>query len=128
MKKKASQPVRSTKPAGQRAKGIAPAAVPLDLKAFRDRIDNIDEQIHALLNERAVCAKQVGASKQAQGLHTADYYRPEREAQVLRNAVARNHGPLRNEEIVRLFREIMSACLAQEEPLKVAFLGPEGTF
>jgi chorismate mutase/prephenate dehydratase len=43
-------------------------------------------------------------------------------------ALERNHGPLRNEEIVRLFREIMSACLAQQEPLKVAFLGPEGTF
>lgn len=104
------------------------AAVPPDLKAFRGRIDSIDEQIHRLLNERAVCTKQVGASKQAQGLHTADFYRPEREAQVLRNVVARNKGPLRNEEVVRLFREIMSACLAQEEPLKVAFLGPEGTF
>ena len=57
-----------------------------------------------------------------------DFYRPEREAEVLRKALDRNHGPLRNEEIVRLFREIMSACLAQEEPLKVAFLGPEGTF
>ena len=47
---------------------------------------------------------------------------------MLRQALGRNAGPLRNEEIVRLFREIMSACLAQEEPLKVAFLGPEGTF
>jgi chorismate mutase/prephenate dehydratase len=57
-----------------------------------------------------------------------DFYRPEREAQVLRRARARNSGPLRDEEILRLFREIMSACLAQQEPLKVAFLGPEGTF
>jgi chorismate mutase/prephenate dehydratase len=62
-----------------------------------------------------------------------DFYRPEREAQVLRmaltrNAEARGQGGLRDEEIVRLFREIMSACLAQEEPLKVGFLGPEGTF
>ena len=47
---------------------------------------------------------------------------------MLRRAIERNKGPLRNEEIVRLFREIMSACLAQQEPLKVAFLGPEGTF
>jgi chorismate mutase/prephenate dehydratase len=53
---------------------------------------------------------------------------PEREAQVLRMARARNKGPLRDEEVLRLFREIMSACLAQQEPLKVAFLGPEGTF
>ena len=55
-------------------------------------------------------------------------YRPEREAEVLRLALKRNQGPLRDEEIARLFREIMSACLAQQEPLKVAFLGPEGTF
>ena len=57
-----------------------------------------------------------------------DFYRPEREAEVLRMALKRNQGPLRDEEIARLFREIMSACLAQQEPLKVAFLGPEGTF
>lgn len=101
---------------------------PEDLHSIRARIDSIDEQIHALLNERARCAQQVGVTKQAQGLHTADFYRPEREAQVLRMAMKRNQGPLRNEEIVRLFREIMSACLAQEEPLKVGFLGPEGTF
>src|SRR5690606_2265913 len=59
---------------------------------------------------------------------SADFYKPEREAQVLRQAIERNRGPLRDEEIVRLFREIMSACLAQQEPLKVGFLGPEGTF
>ena len=99
-----------------------------DMLAFRERIDSIDERIHALLNERARCAQEVGASKAAEGLSTAEFYRPEREAQVLRKAIARNKGPLRNDEIARLFREIMSACLAQEEPLKVAFLGPEGTF
>lgn len=106
----------------------AAAAAPEDLQAIRERIDAIDADIHRLLNERALCAKAVGASKLSQGFHTADFYRPEREAQVLRMAVERNKGPLRNEEIVRLFREIMSACLAQEEPLKVGFLGPEGTF
>ena len=57
-----------------------------------------------------------------------DYYRPEREAEVLRKIQARNEGPIRDEEMLRLFREIMSACLAQQEPLKVGFLGPEGTF
>lgn len=115
------------KSAARKAKSSSKAA-PAPLQTFRDRIDTIDEQIHGLLNERAKIAQEVGVSKAAQGLHTADYYRPEREAQVLRKAIERNQGPLRNEEIVRLFREIMSACLAQEEPLKVAFLGPEGTF
>ena len=69
----------------------------------------------------------MGISKSATG-KAVDFYRPEREADVLRKALKRNQGPLRDEEIARLFREIMSACLAQQEPLKVAFLGPEGTF
>jgi chorismate mutase / prephenate dehydratase len=102
--------------------------VPVSVDSIRDRIDDIDRRIHELLNERAQFAQQVGKSKRSAGLGTADFYKPEREAQVLRKALERNKGPLRNEEIARLFREIMSACLAQEEPLKVAYLGPEGTF
>jgi len=135
---KRNKPASTAKPAVARKKKPAAAAggnesspgssVSKDLLAFRERIDSIDEQIHALLNERARCAQEVGASKVAAGVPTAEFYRPEREAQVLRKAIARNKGPLRSDEIARLFREIMSACLAQEEPLKVAFLGPEGTF
>ena len=56
------------------------------------------------------------------------FYRPEREAQVLRNVMERNEGPLSDTTMARLFREIMSSCLALEQPLKVAYLGPEGTF
>src|SRR4249920_2808878 len=97
------------------------------LEELRDSIDAVDAQIHALISERARLAREAGISKHQDG-HTVDYYRPEREAQVLRMALERNQGPLRNEEVLRLFREIMSACLAQEEPLKVGFLGPEGTF
>src|SRR5690349_7594257 len=103
-----------------------PAAAP-SLENLRAEIDAVDARIHELLNDRARLARQVGVSKHADG-HTVDYYRPEREAQVLRMARERNKGPLRNEEILRLFREIMSACLAQDEPLKVRSLGPEGTF
>jgi chorismate mutase/prephenate dehydratase len=102
-----------------------PAAI--DLEKVRAQIDSIDERIHGLINDRARLAQQVGISKTREG-KTVDFYRPEREAQVLRMAQERNKGPLRDEEILRLFREIMSACLAQQEPLKVAFLGPEGTF
>jgi chorismate mutase/prephenate dehydratase len=104
--------------------GVKPA---VDLGEIRNSIDAIDARIHALLNERARFAQLVGISKSASG-RAVDYYRPEREAEVLRQALKRNQGPLRDEEIARLFREIMSACLAQQEPLKVAFLGPEGTF
>ncbi len=108
--------------------GKKPAAkAPLDLEKVRAQIDAIDEKIHGLINDRARLAQLVGISKTREG-KTVDFYRPEREAQVLRMAKERNNGPLRDEEVLRLFREIMSACLAQQEPLKVAFLGPEGTF
>lgn len=97
------------------------------LDEIRLRIDAIDAELHRLLNERAGLAQAVGISKHSSG-RTVDFYRPEREAEVLRKAQKRNKGPLRDEEILRLFREIMSACLAQQDALKVAFLGPEGTF
>ena len=114
----------------RRGGGAARAgATPLkvELEAVRARIDATDEAIQRLIAERALLAQQVGISK-AQSGRAVDYYRPEREAQVLRAARARNKGPLADAEVLRLFREIMSACLAQQEPLKVAFLGPEGTF
>ena len=96
------------------------------LKAVRDRIDVLDEQIQALINERAACAQAVAALKN--GGDAASFYRPEREAAILRKILARNQGPLSSEEMARLFREIMSACLALEQPLRIAYLGPEGTF
>ena len=98
-----------------------------DLSKIRERINTVDEKIQGLLNERAKYAQQVGVVKGELGA-AVDYYRPEREAEVLRKIVERNEGPLRDEEVLRLFREIMSACLAQQEPLKIGFLGPEGTF
>jgi chorismate mutase/prephenate dehydratase len=104
-----------------------PAGGDDELAKIRARIDAIDSEIAALISERARWAQKVALTKQSQG-SAADYYRPEREAQVLRGVVARNKGPLTNEEMARLFREIMSACLAQEEPLKIGYLGPEGTF
>jgi chorismate mutase / prephenate dehydratase len=103
-----------------------PPAKPAGLGDRRAEIDRIDAELQALLSARARIAQAVGTTKRAAG--TAEFYRPEREAEVLRQVIARNHGPLSNEEMVRLFREIMSACLAQQEPLKIAFLGPEGTF
>jgi len=98
-----------------------------DLAEIRKRINEVDEQIQGLINERARFAQQVGVAK-GNLTSAVDYYRPEREAEILRNIVERNEGPLRDEEMLRLFREIMSACLAQQEPLKIGFLGPEGTF
>nr|WP_299240240.1 prephenate dehydratase [uncultured Halomonas sp.] len=100
---------------------------PVDLDELRDRIDQIDGEILRLISERASCAQQVAQVKTASDPDAA-FYRPEREAQVLRRIMALNSGPLDSEEMARLFREIMSACLALEQPVKVAYLGPEGTF
>jgi len=97
------------------------------LGKIRERIDTIDQQIHQLLNQRAEAAIEVARIKLAADPN-AVFYRPEREAQVLRMVKQRNPGPLGDEEVARLFREIMSACLALERPLQVAYLGPEGTF
>jgi chorismate mutase/prephenate dehydratase len=103
-----------------------PVETKLDLGELRQRIDGIDRHIQELIAERAQFANQVGRAK-GKLAAAVDYYRPEREAQVLRRVVDRNDGPLNDEVLVRLFREIMSACLAQQEPLKIGFLGPEGT-
>jgi chorismate mutase/prephenate dehydratase len=101
------------------------------LDELRVLIDNTDQEIADLISQRARYAQEVGDTKKANGETDIVYYRPEREAQVLRSVMERNKangGPLDDEEIARLFREIMSACLALEQPLKVAFLGPKGTF
>jgi chorismate mutase/prephenate dehydratase len=101
------------------------------LGELRDKIDDIDHQMVELISARARCAQEVASIKKASASDETIFYRPEREAQVLRRVMAlnkENNGPLHDEEMARLFREIMSACLALEQPIKVAFLGPEGTF
>jgi len=97
------------------------------LGEVRQKIDALDAQIQILISDRARLAWAVRETKGT--LDSAvDYYRPEREAQVLRGVRERNEGPISDAEMLRLFREIMSVCLAQQEPLKIAYLGPEGTF
>ncbi len=105
---------------------------PVDTKRLiqlRDQIDDIDHAIQKLISERAECAQEVAHVKlQDEESANAVFYRPEREAQVLNRVMERNVGPLSNEDMARLFRQVMSACLALEQPLTVAYLGPEGTF
>lgn len=124
-KKKAAAKAETAAEAAAPAAAAPAAGVP-DLATLRTRIDGIDRHIQQLIAERAQFANQVGKAK-GKLAAAVDYYRPEREAQVLRRVVDRNDGPLNDEVLVRLFREIMSACLAQQEPLKIGFLGPEGT-
>jgi len=122
----AGKPATAGKSANSTKPKPKPAAPP-QLADVRAQIDGIDRRIQELIAERARFALQVGKAK-GKLAAAVDYYRPEREAQVLRMVVDRNEGPLSDEVLVHVFREIMSACLAQQEPLKIGYLGPEGTF
>jgi chorismate mutase / prephenate dehydratase len=94
-----------------------------DITRHRTAIDALDAHLVALLNERAALAIAIGRLKGNGGA-----YRPEREAQVLRRVAEANKGPLADEALVRLYTEIISACRSLEQPLAVAYLGPQGTF
>jgi chorismate mutase/prephenate dehydratase len=95
----------------------------LEINRRRDAIDALDRELLRLLNERAAHAKIIGTLK---GDTAA--YRPEREAQVLRTIQAENRGPLPDGAVTSVFRQIMSACLALEQQLRISYLGPAGTF
>ena len=95
------------------------------LKPLREQIDALDRQLLELLNQRARVAQQVGHIK---AVTDAPVFRPEREAQVLRNVADRNPGPLHDADVQTIFREVMSACRALENKVSVAYLGPPGTY
>ena len=95
------------------------------LLALRERIDAVDRELLALLNRRAALALEVGEIKRHEG---SPVFRPEREAQVIDTLQRGNPGPLRNDSIAPVWREIMSACRSLESPSRVAYLGPNGTF
>jgi chorismate mutase / prephenate dehydratase len=93
-----------------------------ELAKRREAIDRIDEEILRLLSARAAEAAAIGKVK------TGAIYRPEREAMVLRRLQQLNNGPLPNDAIASVFRSVISACIALERPLRLAYLGPAGTF
>ena len=95
------------------------------LAGLRQQIDALDRQLLDMLNERAHLAEQVGDIKRAEG---SPFFRPDRVAQVLEKIQQLNTGPLKNNQVAAIWREIMSACLALEAPQRVAVLGPIGTF
>ena len=96
-----------------------------DLGELRQRIDALDTELLRLLNERATLAKEIGVIKNRASL---PIYSPDREMKLLRSLIERSNGPLRPESIRAIYREIMSAALALEDDLKIAYLGPEGTW
>ena len=94
-----------------------------DIAKLRVKIDSLDSELLDLVNRRAALARRVGELKQG-----APAYRPEREAELLRRAVAENPGPLPAERVTAIFREVISACRGMEQNIRAAYLGPQGTF
>lgn len=94
-----------------------------DIASRRDEIDAIDRRVVELLNERAKLALAIGRLKGGEPI-----YRPEREAEVLRNIAAASNGPLAAAALTRIYIEVMSACRALEGKIAIAYLGPQGTF
>jgi chorismate mutase/prephenate dehydratase len=99
--------------------------MPKSLTELRSSIDQVDRELLALLNRRAGLANEVGELKRGEG---SPVFRPEREAQVINGLAAANPGPLKENSVAHIWREIMSACRALEAPQRVAYLGPAGTF
>ncbi|MEQ8663228.1 MAG: prephenate dehydratase [Gammaproteobacteria bacterium] len=97
------------------------------LAELRQAIDAVDDELLALLNRRAGLTIEVGEVKRASG-EAVEFYRPEREAQILRRLLAANPGPLPDGDLARLVREVISTCLSLEHALEVAYLGPAGTY
>lgn len=97
------------------------------LQWLREQIDAVDSELLMLFARRAQLAREVGVVKDGSGSR-GDYYRPEREAAILRRVTAANPGPLTDDSVAHLFQEVVSACRALERRLKVAVLGPIGTF
>lgn len=101
------------------------AATDARLAELRRRIDEIDRRLIDVLNERAAVVAEVGKLKRDEGV---PIYAPHREAEVLRQALERNAGPLPDRAIEGVYRELMSGSFAIEQPLRIGYLGPPGSF
>ncbi|RJP70777.1 MAG: prephenate dehydratase [Candidatus Abyssobacteria bacterium SURF_17] len=97
----------------------------MSLEEIRERIDSIDSEIIRLLNERAKAAIDVGKLKEQANTHI---YAPAREIQIFEQICSRNTGPLTNEALKSIYKEIISASRSLEKPLIVSYLGPQATF
>ncbi len=96
-----------------------------NVEKFRREIDEIDDEILSLLNKRSKIVLDIAHIKRNEN---AKFYSPERERQILERLTSLNQGPFPNETLKVIYREILSASLSLEEPLKVACLGPLATF
>jgi len=96
-----------------------------EIQNYRKQVDEIDEKILNLLNQRANLAIKIGNIKRR---GNKEIHAPRREKEIYQKLFNKNKGPLNNEAIRNIYREIISASLALEEPIKISFLGPEGSF
>jgi chorismate mutase/prephenate dehydratase len=132
-KRKKKSPARnsgSKQPdAGTHTRGSASAsteiAQPATVSTLRNELDQLDREILSAINRRGTIAKEIGQLKQHQGQCVYD---AQREADVLQNAVANNEGPLNDDAVRAIFRELISGTRAVQMPIRVAYLGPEYTF
>ena len=97
------------------------------LEELRDEIDSVDDRLLALLNKRAALTIRVGQVKRSISADV-EFYRPEREATIIRRLLEKNEGPLPDDYLLGLMRSVIAACLSLEEILTIAYLGPPGTF
>ena len=97
----------------------------MSLDKLRKKVDSLDAKLISLLNLRAKVTKEIGKVKINTG---KSVYSPEREMQVLRKVACLNKGPLKKGALEAIYREVMSASLALEKPLKIAYLGPQASF
>ncbi len=97
----------------------------MNLDKLRGKIDALDSKIIELFNERANVAKEIGAIKNRKN---AQIYAPDREKQVFEKVSAKNKGPLSDKCLFAVYRELMAGSIMLERPVKVSYLGPEGTF
>jgi len=112
-------------PSGQSAAQGPASITPVELDDLRRRIDDLDRRLIELLNERASIVSRVGEVKRSSGV---PIYAPHREAEVLKRVIEMNRGPLSDRAIEGVYRELMSGSFAIEQPLRIGFLGPPGSF
>ncbi len=119
------RPAKGAVRAPRAKRGAAAPGGGIDLAALRIAIDAIDHRIVKLLNQRSRYVVEVGKYKQARGI---PIYAPHREAEVLAKVLQLNEGPLQGRTIEAVYRELMSGSFALEQPLKIGYLGPPGSF
>jgi len=124
-KKQASGMRKTTKRQGASQEKEKKSGKDAGIDSLRKKIDLIDDQMLKLLNRRARLAIEIGKAKTN---HNLGFYSPKREREIFQRLSAQNPGPFPNEALRAAFREILSASLSLEQPLKVAFLGPRATF